>query len=329
MCPEIIYANSDYQEITHKAFNTVKYNLLVLLLGILLSLFLSLKLSRRIVGPRNNLQKFAGQMSGGNLAVRTSIGGRDELAVTGAALNEMASRISQLETSRRLFIQTSAHELRNPLAGIRGIVSLVRNRIASGKAVDDNMLALAEKEVDRLAAIINQLLETFKEQQQHLNGLSYKWETVNLTAMLVEITTALQTFTAKHNIALELGDNQQVLVKGDTSRLEDVLRNLINNAIKYTPGEGRIIVSLQMGNGKAVIAVKDEGIGIPDEHLQNIFESFFRCENYEGKDPGGMGLGLYISKEIILKHGGRIWAESNPDQGSTVYMELPLYDGEE
>jgi signal transduction histidine kinase len=313
----------------HKAFNVLKYNLLVLLLGTLLSLFIAYKLSQRIVGPINNLQHFAGQVCDGNLDVRTSISGRDELAATGTALNEMASRIRQLETSRRLFIQTSAHELRNPLAGIRGIVSLVRNRIASGKAVDDNMLALAEKEVDRLATIINQLLETFKEQQLHLDGLSYKWETVNLKALLVEITTALQTFTEKHYIVLELGDNQQVLVKGDASRLEDVLRNLISNAIKYTPGEGRIIVSLQMGHGKAVIGVKDEGIGIPDEHLQNIFESFFRCENYAGKDPGGMGLGLYISNEIILKHGGRIWAENNPDQGSTVYVELPLYDGEE
>ena len=141
--------------------------------------------------------------------------------------------------------------------------------------------------------------------------------------------TALQQINEKYDIVLEVKDEQQVLVKGDAARLADVLQNLLGNALKYTPGEGKILVSLQVEHGKAVIAVKDEGIGIPNEHLQSIFDSFFRAENYAGRDPGGMGLGLYISKEIIQKHGGRIWAENNRGQGSTFYVELPLHPGEE
>lgn len=317
----VAYANSDYQEMIYMAINSVKYNFLVLLISTLISLFVASRLCHRIIKPINNLQSFAKNVCKGNLNVRTNVAGSDELAVTGAALNKMASRIRQLETSRRLFIQSSAHELRNPLASIRGIVSLLRRRLANGKGLNDGILAIAEKEVDRLAAIINELLDTFKEQQDS----SYAWETVNLAGLLSEVTMALKDSTDKHDLILHFRDKQEALVRGDSDKLKNVFCNLISNAIKYSPGGGKVVVTLGIKHNNALITVKDEGIGMPEEHLQFIFESFFRSENYAGIDPGGIGLGLCISKEIILKHGGQIWAENNNDIGSTFYVELPLY----
>jgi signal transduction histidine kinase len=318
----VAYANSNYQEVFHIAVNSVKYNLLVLLTSTLVSLFVAYRLCQRIIKPVNDLQQFAQNVCNGNLEMRTSIAGGDELAVTGAALNEMAARMRQLETSQRLFIQSSAHELRNPLAGIRGIVSLLRRRLASGKKIDDKILTMAEKEVDRLAMTVNQLFDTFEEEQQ---DLPYSWETVDLAALLNEIASNLQVTADEHNFILELGDKQRPLVRGDADKLRNVLCNLLSNAVKYSPGGGEIVVTLGVEHSNVVVEVKDEGIGIPNEHLEFIFESFFRSENYAGVDPGGIGLGLSISKEIVLKHGGQIWAKNNSDRGSTFYVKLPLY----
>ncbi len=124
-----------------------------------------------------------------------------------------------------------------------------------------------------------------------------------------------------------LNGHRQVLVRGDKARLEDVLRNILSNAIKYSPNEKHIVVSLQVVNENALIMIKDKGIGINKEHLDAIFDSFFRGNNFAGNDPGGMGLGLYICKDIIVKHGGYIWAENNSDKGSTFYIQLPIEGG--
>jgi len=237
----------------------------------------------------------------------------------------------QLENNQRLFLQLSAHELRNPMSSIKGVISLIRQRINRGRPVEEieSLLELQEKEIDRLSHVLNQVLEAFKEQSFQDHELNYNWERVNLAELVSSLTSAVQAGYSKHRIALNLNGCKHVWVKGDSARLEIVLSNLLNNAIKYTPEGKRIQVSLHKEDKRAIIAIRDEGVGIPEEHLAQIFDSFYRAvstEEVPEKAKEGMGLGLYISKEIVNRHGGRLWARNNSDEGCTFYVELPIWD---
>ncbi len=202
----IAWANTEYQEVVAKAVSGIKYTMIVMISATLLSLLIAYKMFTSIITHVNKLQLFAQQMANGNLDVRTNIIGNDELAATGKALDRMASRIKELETSRRLFIQTSAHELRNPMTGIKGIVSLIRRRIAKGEPIGDavNMLEIAEKEVDRLSMILNQILEAFKVQNEQFVGLTYNWEIINLPDLLNRAVVSSRIGMSKNNIVLNL-----------------------------------------------------------------------------------------------------------------------------
>jgi len=114
-------------------------------------------------------------------------------------------------------------------------------------------------------------------------------------------------------------------VLGDAGRLEDVLRNLYSNAIKYAPDGGEVLTRVTSEGGRVLVSVRDNGVGIPPEQLPHVFERFFRCSSTTGSDPGGLGLGLYICQDIVTRHGGRIWAESTPGQGTTFFIDLPQY----
>ncbi len=262
--------------------------------------------------------------------VRTNVINIDgEECVLGTGIN--ITERKQLEKNQRHFIQLCAHELRNPMTGIRGIFSLVRKRLAKGQPSEEatKFLGHAEREIDRLSNIINQIMEVFKEQAEQSRELNYKWQVLELGEILSRVVIAAQPMSSNHKIELDMNVEDEIWINGDPERLEDVLRNLISNAVKFTPDGRKIVISMQTEKDWAVIKVQDEGVGIPEEHLHHVFKSFFRSENFIEKDPGGMGLGLYLSKEIISRHGGSIWAENNPGRGSTFYIKLPIYYSEE
>jgi signal transduction histidine kinase len=321
----VAYAISDYRVVLGNAYRNIQYHLLALFLTVVLSVYMSVQVSKSILEPIRSVQNFAQNALESNFNVRTNIYGNDELAATGAALNHMAFTIHQLENNRKLFIQSSAHELRNPMTGIKGIVYLMRNRIANGKPAEEilKMLAVIENEVDRLSVLLNQLLDAYNEQHASGRGLRYIWETLNLVEIVEKVIDNFQATTEGCEIYLKTYV-KQAYVRGDGNRLEDVIRNLLSNSIKYSSNEKRTTVLIWVSEDSAMVAVKDRGIGIPENQLELIFNSFFRAENLQGKDPGGMGLGLYICKEIISNHGGRVWAENNIDKGSTFYVKLPL-----
>ncbi len=320
----VAYANSNYREITGVAFNSVKINILALIITTILSLLLAIEVSKKIVRPMNTLQHFARKISAGDMEASANIPGNNEIAATGQALNQMASRIKLLEDDRRMFIQASAHEMRNPMSGIKGINALIKRQLLRGKPVADviNMVDIMDNEIDRLATILNQVLSAFKEQSIHSFGAVYNLKPINITDLVIKVAKVFRLQDENFSIALNV--NRPVFVNGDAARLEDVLRNLLNNAVKYSPDKKEIVVSLQETNDIAIISVQDKGMGITESQLEHIFDSFVRGKNLDGADPGGIGLGLYICKDIITKHGGSIWAKNNSDKGSTFYIKLPV-----
>lgn len=298
-------------------------DIIVLVLVATVSLLGAVLLARWFLRPLRTLQRAAVVISQGNLSARVGLHGSDELAQTAETFDSMAAQIQALMAQREQFLQVAAHELRNPMASIKGMLSLTQRRQALGRPLGDIMplVAVMEREIDRLSNLLNEILEAFRVQE---GRLSLTCEPVHVGELVATALEPVQIMADRHNFLVHT-PTPPLWVWGDYRRLEEVVRNLLGNAVKYSPDGGAIEVWVTEQQGRALIAIKDSGMGILPDQLTRIFEGFFRGSNLEGRDPGGLGLGLYICKDIVERHRGRIWAESPPNEGATFRVELPLY----
>jgi signal transduction histidine kinase len=157
--------------------------------------------------------------------------------------------------------------------------------------------------------------------------LDYREERFDLDTQVQEIVETVQETTQTHHLLLE--GQTQAEVFGDRDHIGQVLINLLNNAIKYSPQADKVLVRVAISQNNALVSVQDFGIGIAKEHQHKIFERFYHVTDHEEKTYPGLGIGLYISCEIIKRHGGQIWVESKKGEGASFYFTLPLFqDGE-
>lgn len=314
-------------EVAKESIYGMRLNIIVLILVIVcfavaLTLFEDLFLKPIMV-----LKNASDEISYGNLSARTNIEGSDELASTCMAFDRMAERTQKLEDSRQLFFRTSVHELRNPMTSIKGIASLLHMRAVEGKPLGESieLISILENEADRLSELLNEIIEAFRAKKEDLK-LKTSYGRVDMRGIVSQALNPFKVSQIGRKFNLKQDSDTPLWVMGDPERLEDVVRNLIGNALKYSPEGTDVDINVSKIKGYGLISVRDRGIGIPENQLGRIFESFFRSDNIASNDPGGMGLGLYICKDIILRHGGNIWAENNTDGGSTFYVKLPLID---
>jgi PAS domain S-box-containing protein len=227
------------------------------------------------------------------------------------------------ERIRTKFLQIAAHELRNPMAGVKGILSLIQRRLNSGKPLDNirQLYQIMEQELDRLSFLLDEILEAFRVQE---GQLILKQQRINLIEVINSALTPLMISEDKHRFIFEENMGGTVWVLGSSPRLEEVMRNLLTNAVKYSPLESEIVIRVSLKNNRALVSVQDYGCGIPKTQLTKIFDGFYRATNLiHHHDPGGLGLGLYICRDIIQHHNGRIWAESEAGKGAAFFIELP------
>ncbi len=226
-------------------------------------------------------------------------------------------------TERSRFLRIATHELRNPLAAIRGLISLLLYRISRGADLTniDHLLSMANQEICRLSYLLNEVFEAFRTHEGHLQ---LKFECINAVALCRSVVEVIRTTAANHSFTIN-AETENLLVLGDVTRLEQVLHNLLNNAVKYSPPDSEIQVVVNEENNQLRISVQDQGRGIPRAEQVKVFETFYRASNLGHNDPGGMGLGLYICRDIVERHGGRIWVESEEGRGSTFVVLLPIY----
>lgn len=246
------------------------------------------------------------------------------------------AHVEQLEELDRLksqFLSMASHELKTPLTSISGLAQVLlrrmRRRLEQGPPADAEWgdeqrahvarLELLNSQTSRLGRLVDELLDVSRIES---GKLEFRWAPVDLVELVTEVADRLQLTTAQHEIEVDVGGASNSLVSADRDHLEQVLDNLVNNAIKFSPEGGTIRVSLRDAPDGAVISIQDPGVGIPGNKLDAVFGLFYQAEDPISRRTGGMGLGLYISKEIITRHGGRIWAESQPGQGSTFKVAL-------
>jgi signal transduction histidine kinase len=227
-------------------------------------------------------------------------------------------RLDELQAE---FISTASHELRTPLAAVYGAAqTLRRHDFALDEAGRERFISLIVEESDRLGRIVNQILLA---NQLDVGRLDILTEPFDGGELLERVAEAARTHAPPH-ISFEVIDSNGVPpVAADKDRVRQVLINLVENAIKYSPDGGKIELGVESEEGAVVFRVLDEGLGIPADEQPRIFQKFYRLDPDMTRGIGGTGLGLYICSELVERMGGRIWVESRDGKGSAFYFELP------
>ncbi len=230
------------------------------------------------------------------------------------------TRLKELEKMRQDFVANVSHELRTPLATIKAYAETLLEG-ALKEEVASHFVSVIKKHVDRLAKIVEDLLLLSKIETHRFE---FKREVVTVEELLDDVFDFVKEGAEQKKIILSRGKvSPDAVVEADRDHLEQVLINLLDNAIKYTPIGGTITVSALEKAGEIEFAVQDNGIGIPKEALPRIFERFYRVDKRRSQEQGGTGLGLSIVKHIVQGHGGRVWVESEMGKGSTFFFTLP------
>jgi signal transduction histidine kinase len=244
----------------------------------------------------------------------------DEIGRLISTFNEMIARLSQSFDQIKQFSIDASHELRTPLTIMRGEVEL---SLRSTKDPEEYRRVLVSnlEELLRLSSIVDGLLTMSKAD---FNQQDIQFGEVHLKDLLAELYEDGKIIAMKKNVGVELRKNEDVVIMGDRLRLHQLLLNLLDNAIKYTPENGHVSMASERQNGFIKVRVADSGVGIPRDQLQKIFDRFYRVDRARSREMGGSGLGLAIAKWIAELHRGHIDVESEVGKGSTFTVFLPL-----
>lgn len=230
------------------------------------------------------------------------------------------SREKELEKRKDEFISMASHELNTPITGLSIYAQTLAKRFEKkGDKEAVEYLLKMDGQIKRIRHIIRDLLDTSKIR---LGILSFTYSKFNLTNVVKEIAEVVQYMSKKHQLIIKGRISGKV--KGDRDRIGQVLINLLSNARKYSPGGGKIIIQLRVHKKEAIVSVQDFGIGIAKTHQKRVFELFYRVQEYQGRNFPGMGIGLYLSFQIIHEHKGRMWFTSRQGKGTTFFFALPL-----
>lgn len=279
------------------------------------------KLIGRALSPVVSMARSAEDISLHNLNERlpvTSSG--DELETLSTALNRMIERIHDAVEQNHRFVADASHELRTPLAVLRGELENVLRRTSTTERTREALESNLE-EVERLGKIVEGLFALSRLDAGEAQNDS---ATLDLAELAMCTTEQMCLLAEDKNIFLVSDSPNPVWVRGDVARLKQVIVNLLDNAIKYTQAGGRVEVRVFTQDHRAVLQVKDNGIGIPRQDVEHIFERFYRVDKARSRDVGGAGLGLSIVKSICTAHGGDIEVESKEHAGSSFSVHLPL-----
>jgi signal transduction histidine kinase len=293
---------------------TLRYILLgTILAAVLASLLVSVILARRLSRPVRDMEWATRRISAGDLDIRLGYYPPDEVGHLAQSINHMAGRLKHLETARARFISEISHDLRTPLTAIKG---LLVNLIDSSEADERPSLEIAGRETDRLIRLVNQLLDFSRWQS---GRLELNRRPVDL-GTIARDAIALSEGQARHRNIVLNADIPPGLpaISADPDRLQRVILNLLDNAIKFTPGGGRVTLAVTRRERQIEIGVQDTGRGMSEEERERAFEPYYRGEG------GGAGLGLAIAQAVVQAHGGRMGIESSQEQGSHVWFTLPV-----
>ena len=279
---------------------------------------LVLLFSRRVLRSVGNLTAAARRLGSGDLSSRVPVRGNDEVAELGHAFNAMADALEDSERQRRAMVSDVAHELRTPLANIQGHIEAMQDGLMQPDAENLDTVHQQTLHLNHLISDLRLLAET------EARELSLSIEPFAIGEIVNDAVGSFRPHAdgASIRISTEIAEGLPT-VSVDRLRIRQVLGNLLDNAIRHTPAGGVVTVAAGHHDGGVRVEVADTGSGIPDDALPHVFDRLYRADPSRDRATGGSGLGLTIARQLVEAHGGTIWAESEPGQGSRFGFDLP------
>lgn len=274
-------------------------------------------LARAFLLPLKRVADATHRLAGGNYATRVDVRSGDELGRLSDDFNKLAETLERNETLRRRFMADVSHELRTPLAILSAELEAIEDGV---RPLDKSSLASLQNEVGALSKLVNDLNQLALAD---VGALAYRKENVDVVPLVEQAVESYRDRLAARGLALESAWNGEAPVYGDTDRLLQMFRNLLENSARYTDAGGRVRVAVRRDQDRVAIDFDDSAPGVPPEALPRLFERFFRVDAARNRANGGAGLGLALCRSIADAHGGDIRAEHSPLGGLRVRVTLP------
>lgn len=295
--------------------------LLISLLAVVVAVLAVYYLTTRMTKPITNMSKTVRRYSKGDFDLRLNYKGTDEIAQLGRSFNAMANSLSTLEQTRRSFVANVSHELRSPLTSISGFLEAIQDGTIPPEK-QPQYIDLVIAETRRMTGMVNDLLDLARMESGQ-NPLHLAVFDINELALRTLLTFEARVNSKQLQVDVRL-HQPNCFVEADSDQIAQVLRNLIDNAIKFSPEGGRLIISTALQERRSVlVSVQDSGVGIPQEDLPHVFQRFYKAEKaHTPSAQSGTGLGLSIVRAIMDRHDQDIWVTSKPGQGTTFTFTL-------
>lgn len=318
------YLNINYS-VAEMINDTARINILILIsgaVGLLLFIPIVSRTSYKLIGPIKNMTEITKTISVNNINTRLDIKGtQDELKELSQTFNEMMERIEEGYKIQQQFVSDASHELRTPIAVIKGYVNMLDRWGKNDKAILEESITAIKNETDNMQDLIEKLLFIARNDKQ---TLTFTKDDFRICDILFEIEKETKIIDSKHIFEFKFYDD--VSVYADKNRIKQAIRIFIDNAIKFTPENGLIKVTGYIQENYYVVKITDSGIGIGKKDLNKIFDRLYRAEQSRSKKIGGHGLGLSIAKIIILGHKGKIMVKSKLGEGSEFSIMIPYLE---
>lgn len=288
---------------------------------IVLTLLISIHTSNRFAVPITKIRHAMDRVGKGNLKTRLKLEGSNELLKLETAFNKMVGKLEASEIAKTEFLSITSHELRTPLTPIMANLELLQYEFLGplNQQQKDNIHVILRNS-KRLQVLISDILDVSRLQA---GRMKFRIEKSSIMETIMRAIETVKVYANQKNISINVKDAQIPDIFFDRQRIQQVLINIIGNAIKFTPETGEIIIDVKISEDFITIMVTDSGIGIPAASITKIFKPFYQVDSSHARKHGGTGLGLAICKDIIDAHKGRIFAQSAPNEGTTFFVELP------
>ncbi|MBU0484269.1 MAG: HAMP domain-containing protein [Proteobacteria bacterium] len=299
-----------------------KIAIMIALLSLLVGLIVAVIITRSITTPLNAIKAKTTEIAQGNFQGDLVIDSPPTITELAEAINSMCHKLQEVDAIKSNFFSHMSHELRTPLASIKEGTKILLDGLGGELSEkQQRILAIITQESNRMIILVNSLLDLAK---MEAGMTAYHFTPTDPASLMQEALQELMPLAEAKSIAITNQMGSLPAVKLDRERVMLVFRNIIGNAIKFTPDHGQISIAAAIKDKFLEIAVRDNGIGISRKDLDRIFLKFQQVIPTKGEKTQGTGLGLAMVKQIILAHGGKVWAESQEGDGSTFYISLPL-----
>ncbi len=320
----VLFYSSSIQDVIDKVAQ-IGYRLLLVFIFVTIIVFLlCYEFAKWTTKPIANMTEAIYEMSKGKFNMRVRSSGTNEMKQLANTFNMMSEKMENFDRLRNEFVSNASHELKTPLSSMKILVESILYQEEMDKEITTEFLQDINSEIDRMSAVISDLLILVQIDQ---NDTLLKKEKVSLNDLIRQSAHSLSPIVQKKDIIINLTATEEVFAYVDKIKMSQAIYNLIENAIKYSE-EGIVTIALKKTPESVFITISDTGIGIPQEDLTHVFERFYRVDKARARGTGGTGLGLSIVQRIMFLHGGKITLTSKEGEGSTFVLELPANDSE-